>query len=87
MDDYRQFWIIGFIDYLQVVTTNNYNTIVYFHTLQISTVHAKSFPACSVFTTRFLVTVSNDGYSSASALKFTLNGGSLPTAYSCQLVN
>jgi hypothetical protein len=25
---------IGFIDHLQVVTTNNYNTIANFHTLQ-----------------------------------------------------
>jgi hypothetical protein len=29
--------------WLQVVTTNNYNTIVNFHTLQITTVSAKSF--------------------------------------------
>jgi hypothetical protein len=50
-----------FIDHLQVVTTNIYNTIANFHTLQI-----RSTPACSVFTRRFLVTASNDGYSSAS---------------------
>jgi hypothetical protein len=27
---------VGFADYLQVVTTNNYNTIANFHTLQIT---------------------------------------------------
>jgi hypothetical protein len=27
----------GFIDHLQVVTTNNYNVIADFHTLQITT--------------------------------------------------
>jgi hypothetical protein len=34
---------IGFIDHLQVVTTNNYNTIANFHILQVTTAHAKSF--------------------------------------------
>jgi hypothetical protein len=29
--------VIGFIDNLQVVTKNNYNTIADFHTLQITT--------------------------------------------------
>jgi hypothetical protein len=39
---------IGFIDHLQIVTTNNYNTISDFHTLQITTAHAKFFqPAVS----------------------------------------
>jgi hypothetical protein len=70
-----------FIDHLQVVTTNNYNTITDFHTLQITTVYAKSFPVCNVFTARFLVTASNNGYSSASVLKFSLNGDSLPTLF------
>jgi hypothetical protein len=45
----------------------------------ITTTHAKSFPACCVFTNRSLVTASNNGDSSASALKFSLNGGSLTT--------
>jgi hypothetical protein len=62
------FWTIGFTDHLQIVTTNNYNTIAHFHTLQITTAHTKSFPACSVFTRQFLVTASNNGYSSASVL-------------------
>jgi hypothetical protein len=36
-----EFWIIDIIDHLQdVTTTNNYNTIAEFHTLQITTVHA-----------------------------------------------
>jgi hypothetical protein len=35
----------GFIDHLQVVTTNNYNTIADFHTLQFTRAHAKSFQA------------------------------------------
>jgi hypothetical protein len=73
------FWI-GFIDHLQVVTTNNYATVADFHTLQITTAHAISFPACSVFARLFLVTISNNGYSSASVIKSSLNGGSLPTA-------
>jgi hypothetical protein len=31
--DYRRgFWIVGFIDHLQVATTNNYNTITDLHT-------------------------------------------------------
>jgi hypothetical protein len=72
------FWIIGFIDHLQVATTNNYNTIADFHTLQISTAHAKSSQACTVFIRRFLVTSPSNDYSS-SVLKPSLNGGFLPT--------
>jgi hypothetical protein len=76
MSDYRRgFGLdIGFIDHLQVVTTNNYDIVADFHTLQITTAHAKSFPACSVFARLFLVTASNKGYSSASVLKSSLNG-------------
>jgi hypothetical protein len=40
---------------------------------------AKSFASCCVFISRSLVTASNSGYSSASVLKSSLNGGSLPT--------
>jgi hypothetical protein len=58
---------IGFIDHMQVITTNN---------LQIT----MSFLAVSVFSKRFLVMTSNNGYSSAFGLKPFLNGGSLPTA-------
>jgi hypothetical protein len=57
-----------FIGHLQVVTTNNYNTIA-ISTLHKS-IHAKSFPACRVFTTHFLVTAPNNGYSPASVLNF-----------------
>jgi hypothetical protein len=45
----------------------------------IATAHAKSFPACYVFTNRSQITASNNGDSSASALRTTLNGGSLQT--------
>jgi hypothetical protein len=71
MSDYRRGFgfDIGFTDHLQVTTTNNRNIIADFHTLQITTAHAKHFPACSIFTRCFLVTVSNNGYSSASVLK------------------
>jgi hypothetical protein len=74
------FWITRFIDHLQVITTSNYdyNTVAGFHTLQMTTAHTKPFPACSVFTRRFLATASNSGYSSASVLKSTLNGSSRP---------
>jgi hypothetical protein len=77
------FWLdIGFIDHFktQLVITLNYSAIANFHNLQITSAHANSFPACSVFTRRFLITVSNNGYSSASVLKSSLNVGSLPTA-------
>jgi hypothetical protein len=53
--------------------------------LLISTIHQSPqhplslFPACCVFTSRSLVTASNSGDSSASGLKSSLNGGSLPT--------
>jgi hypothetical protein len=49
--------VIGFIDYLQIVTISNYKAIANLHTLQITRTHAKSSP--SVFTTRFLVTDPN----------------------------
>jgi hypothetical protein len=75
---------IGFTDHLntRLVTTVNYRLIADLHTLQINTAHAKSFPGYSVFTNICLVTDSNNGYSSASVLKFSLNDGSLPTANS-----
>jgi hypothetical protein len=55
--------VIGFID-----TTRNYNysTITDLHTLQITAANTKSFPARSVFNSRFLVTDVNSGDSSAS---------------------
>jgi hypothetical protein len=60
------FWIIGFIEHLQGVNTNNYPTIADLHTLRIKTANAKSFAAYSVLTRRFLTTVPNNDYSSAS---------------------
>jgi hypothetical protein len=73
---------IGFIDHLHTnlsICTCNYSAIANLHNLQINTAHAKFFPACCVFTSRSLVTASNSGDSSASVLKSSLNGGSLPT--------
>jgi hypothetical protein len=43
---------IGFIDHLQVVTTNNYNTIAIFTVYKITL----SFPARNIFTSSCLVT-------------------------------
>jgi hypothetical protein len=76
---------IWFIDHFstQLVITLNHKAIAHFNTLQITTAHTKFFPDGSVFTSSCLVTASNNGYSSASGLKSTLNGGSFPTAYSC----
>jgi hypothetical protein len=75
---------IRFIDHFntELVITLNYSAIAYFHTLQFTPSHAKYFPSFSVFIRRFLVTASNNSYSSAFVLKSYLNGGSLPTAYS-----
>jgi hypothetical protein len=67
----------------RLVTTLNCSAIDNFHNLQIIIAHAKSFRARSVFTSNWLVTASNNVYFSASGLKSSLNGGSLPTANSC----
>jgi hypothetical protein len=58
----RGFGQLDLFGSLQVVTTNNYNTIAYFHTLQITIAHAKSLLASSVFTRSFLATASNNGF-------------------------
>jgi hypothetical protein len=55
---------------------SNYSAIANLHNLQIITGPTKPFPACCVFTSHSLVMVSNSGDSSASALKFPLNGDS-----------
>jgi hypothetical protein len=54
MSDYRRgFGLdIGFIDNLQVVTTNNCNTIADFHTLQITDTHSLM---SSIYYTRLAV--------------------------------
>jgi hypothetical protein len=52
------FWIGDWIYWpllTWLVITLNYSAIANFHTLQITTAHAKSFPACSVFTSSCLV--------------------------------
>jgi hypothetical protein len=85
-DSRRDFGLeIGFIDNVntQHVITLNYSVIANFHTLQTTSAHTKSLPASSVFTGHFLVTALNNGYCSASGLKFSLNGGSLPNASAC----
>jgi hypothetical protein len=45
---------------------SNYSAIANLHILQITTAHARSLPILNVITRRFLVTASNNGYSSAS---------------------
>jgi hypothetical protein len=57
----------------QLVIPLNHSAIVDFHILQITTAHAKSFECC-VFTSRSLVTASNNEDSSASALTLLLSG-------------
>jgi hypothetical protein len=83
MRDYRRgFGLdIGFIDYLytQLVSTSIYSPTLNLHTSKITTAPAKPFPACRVFTSRYPLTASNSGDSSASDLKSSLNVGSLPT--------
>jgi hypothetical protein len=66
---------VGLIDHIQVVAANNYTTIADFH----STNHWCTHTSVTVYTNRFLITASNNGYSSASCLKSFLNGRSLPT--------
>jgi hypothetical protein len=72
---------IEFIDhlYVQIGTASSDSPITNLHILQITIAHAKSFPACLVFTNRSLVTASNRVVSSASALKSSLTGDSLQT--------
>jgi hypothetical protein len=57
--------VTGFTDHLytQLLDTSNYNAITNLHTLQNTRAHAKSSQS---FTSRFLVTDLNKGYSSAS---------------------
>jgi hypothetical protein len=58
---------IGFVDHLHGVTTNNYNIISNFHTLQMTTAHAKSFQPA--FTSRFPATDLNNGDPSTAPTK------------------
>jgi hypothetical protein len=56
----------GFIDHLQVVTTNNYR---YFHNLQFTRAHSLVVLVCYQ---TFPDNGSNNGYSSAAGLKSSL---------------
>jgi hypothetical protein len=53
--------LIGFIDHLQIVTTNNCYIIADFHTTNLSTLK----PSQSISTSLYLVTALYSGYSSA----------------------
>jgi hypothetical protein len=72
--------IDGFLDWiLDLLTTLTHNSVItLLHTLQTSRARAKSFPASSVPAISCLVTASNNGYSSASGFRSSLNGGALP---------
>jgi hypothetical protein len=72
-------WILTLLDHLQIVTTNNYNTIANLHTLQITRAYAKPFPVSSVFTSSCLVNAANSQDSSASVLTAVLAGDWLIT--------
>jgi hypothetical protein len=76
---------IGFLDHYntRLVITLNYSAIANFQTLQNTRSHVMSLPVSSIFTRRFLVTASDNGYSSTSVLMSSLNGCSLSTASSC----
>jgi hypothetical protein len=52
--------IIGFINHLHVVTTNNYYYILYFHTTNHFTLRL----LYSISTSHYLVTAVHNGYSS-----------------------
>jgi hypothetical protein len=67
-------------------TTNNCRAISYLHTLQITATNTMSSPPCNVFTSRFLVTASNNGDPSASALKSFPALYHLATQLLCKLV-
>jgi hypothetical protein len=60
-------WILDFFKYLYTLpkTTSNYSAMANLHNSQFTTAHAKSFPACCVFTSRSLATASNSGDSLA----------------------
>jgi hypothetical protein len=60
----------GFIDHFttQLGIASNYSAIVHLHTLEITASSTETSPACSVFTSHFLVMAFNSEDSSASVL-------------------
>jgi hypothetical protein len=62
--------VTGFIDHFnaRLVTTFTYSANDNIHSLKITRAHTKFSPECSVFTSPFLVTASNNGDFSAFAL-------------------
>jgi hypothetical protein len=71
----------GFTDHLQVVTTSNCNTVVNFHTLQITTAHAKSSQS-AVFTGHSLVMASNSEGTLLAPIKSSLHRPPYNSLYS-----
>jgi hypothetical protein len=69
-------WIIDQFN-TRLVNTINYSAIVDLHGLQITTAHAKSFQSAVSSPVVPLATVSNSGYSSASALTYLPAGSQL----------
>jgi hypothetical protein len=86
--DYRRGmdWIL---DLTQLGTTSNHSAIADFHNSRITTAPTKPFPACYVFTSRFLATALNSGDSSASCAQVlplsTLIQNCLPAIPSTEL--
>jgi hypothetical protein len=76
---------IGFIDHFntRLVITRHYSVIADLHTLQNTRAHRLALSVCYSLNQTSPGNGSNNGYFSASGLKSFLNGGSLPTAYSC----
>jgi L-asparagine transporter-like permease len=73
-DSQRGFGLeIEFIDHLQIITTNHYNSIDNFHNLEITTAHAKSFQSSAFSTSRSLVTASNNEDSSTAPTKSSIH--------------
>jgi hypothetical protein len=68
--------VIGFIELLQIVTKNNYNTVANSNTLQFITPHIKPSRS-AVFASRCLIMVSNAVDFSASGFTSLLAGDCL----------
>jgi hypothetical protein len=88
MCDYRR----GLDWWMYLLTTHKHDSELQQRTIRLSLIstlykslHAKSFPACSVFTSRCLVTALNSGDSSVSVLKSLLSGGYPTTELSTEL--